>query len=800
MFLPLNWLREFVPYEGDAETLGKSLTMLGLEWENLVRPFDGIRDCLVGHVVECGKHPDAIHLSVCRVDVGAEVLDIVCGAPNVAAGQKVAVAPVGANLPNGLTIKKAKLRGAASNGMICSEVELGLSEDHSGIMVLEETAKPGAKLVEALRLETEVLEIGITPNRGDCLSVLGLARETALAFDLPLTLPEAACVESAMKAADKIQIIVEDKQGCPIYMARVLENVVIGKSPDWLRFRLLAMGTRSISNIVDVTNYIMLGLGQPLHAFDLDRAREGKIIVRRAAEGEKFTTLDGKERLLTARDLTINDGVGTIALAGVMGGLESEITGNSTRVLLECAIFQPQTVRHTARRLAIPSEASYRYERGVDPGLAPYALDMAASLMASAIGGPAACLCSGVVRDGRSLWNFAPLRFRPARCDSLLGQTMDTAFCLKTLGKLGCGVNWDDGDEWAVLPPSWRPDLTREADLIEEIARVYGVDRFEATLPAISHSLDLAGAPETEFAFWRRVRHWGSGLGLNEVINYSFTSNAELDALHLARDNRIPIRNPLSSEMDVMRTALIPGLLTSLRNNLAQGNTGLRLFELAHIFHADAASETTAREWGRIGFLFYGDRFDTGWPHSQSAAGYEDLKGVVEHLCAFLHLGAVRFAAAAEHPWLRPAVTVTAGDTCLGSLGRVLPDLADAGYARGDVWAAELDLDALRVLHDAAKVNFAPLPVFPPVRRDITLVVPYSLPAAAVCDTVLGMRLPLLENMRLHDAYAPENARARRLTYRLTFRHGKRPLEDAEVDKQRDKIAKHLVAALPVSL
>ncbi|MDL2210820.1 phenylalanine--tRNA ligase subunit beta [Desulfovibrio sp. OttesenSCG-928-O18] len=734
------------------------------------------------------------------VQVPVTAIDVFCLERNVPRVDFIKMDIEGATLPNGMTIKKAKLRGAPSHGMICSEVELGLSEDHSGIMVLDAGLQPGVKLTDALKLETEVLDIGITPNRGDCLSVLGLAREAALAFDLPLSLTPPAFSESGKKASEAISISVQDAEDCPLYMARVLENVTIGKSPDWLRFRLLAMGMRPISNIVDITNYVMLGFGQPLHAFDFAKIRGGKIVVKRASDGDVFTTLDGQERKLTSRDLTICDGVGPVALAGVMGGLESEITDTSRSVLLECATFRPQTVRHTARRLGIPSESSYRYERGVDQALAPFCLDMAAALMASSIGGPSVTLYAGVSKDEPRPWKGETARFRPARCNKLLGQPMDEAFCMKTLEKLGCKVDAANREDWAVLPPSHRPDLTREADFIEEVARVYGVDRFEPTLPAISQSLDRAGTPESEFAFWQRIRRWGSGLGMNEVINYSFTGSADLDKLGLPQENRIRIMNPLSSEMDVMRTALVPGLLASLRNNLAQGHTGLRLFEVAHVFHADKTSDTTAREPGRIGMLFYGDRNDSSWPHAPAIAEYADLKGVVEHLLAFLHIEGARFEAAESHPWLRPAVTVSAHGKTLGHMGRVLPEIADASHARHDVWVAELDLDVLRELHDAVKVTFAPLPVYPPVRRDITLAVPYSLPAESVLDAITAMRTPLLEEAHLHDVYAPENEETRRLTYRMTFRHAKRPLEDAEVDKQRDKIAAHLTATLPVTL
>jgi phenylalanyl-tRNA synthetase beta chain len=804
MLLPLNWLREFVPYEGDTQTLGDRLTMLGLELEEISNPFAEIDGIIVGHVVECGKHPHSDHLSVTKVDIGTEILDIVCGAPNVAKGQKVPVAPVNCTLPGGLTIKKTKLRGQPSHGMICSECELGLTEDHSGIWVLDGSLKVGEKLVDALRMETQVLDIGITPNRGDCLSVLGLAREVALAFALPLTMPRIPFEECAKKAAEAVKINVVDAEKCPLYMARVIENVKISQSPDWLRFRLLAAGMRPISNIVDATNYVMLGFGQPLHAFDLGTVHGGTVIVKNATQGEKVVTLDGQERTLTARDLTIRDTERAIALAGVMGGLETEITEKSTRVLLECATFQPQTVRHTAKRLGLSSEASYRYERGVDQGIAPYAVDFASALMAS-LGGSSVCIYEGVSKDEPKPFVPVSARFRIDRCNKLLGQDMDAAFCMKTLEKLGCTVEAGNKSEWAVQTPSHRPDLTREADLIEEVARVYGVDRFEPTLPAVSHSIDRVGMPESEFAFWRRIRHWGAGLGLNEVINYNFVSNAELDRLKLEKENRIQIMNPLSAELDVMRTALVPGLLNSLRNNIAQGNTSLRLFELAHVFHADENSDTTAAEAGRIGFLLYGDRFDSAWPHSPAVMDYQDIKGVVEHFFNFLHISGVQYIAESaslrtSHGWLRPAVSVSVNGLNVGEMGRVIPEIADDFHARQDVWATELDLTVIRKLHDAVQVRFAPLPVFPPIRRDITLAVPYSLPARNVLNAITAMKLPLLEEVHLHDVYAPENEEVRKLTFRMTFRHGKRPLEDAEVDKQRDKIAKHLTETLMVTL
>ncbi|WP_449242044.1 phenylalanine--tRNA ligase subunit beta, partial [Desulfovibrio sp.] len=414
MLISLSWLREFVPYEGGVQDLGDRLTMLGLELEGVHDPFEGIAQVVVGHVAECARHPESDHLSVCSVDIGAgELLSIVCGAPNVAAGQKVPVAPVGSTLPGGLQIKKAKLRGVPSMGMICSERELGLSEAHEGILVLSDTCRVGQPLTEALNLERTVLDISITPNRADCLSVLGIARETALAFGLPLTMPPCGVEEGGAEAAGLLRVEIADGEFCPLYQARLLSGVRMGKAPDWMRYRLTAIGLRPISNVVDVTNYVMMELGQPLHAFDRNLLAGGVIRVAPASDGTRFTTLDGQERKLLASDLLIWDGEKPVALAGVMGGLNSEIGDATTEVALECAVFRPGAIRRTARRLALPSEASYRFERGVDQIGARLAVDRAARLMAEVSG---ATVLRGVVAAEPKPWTTRVHGFRLGRC------------------------------------------------------------------------------------------------------------------------------------------------------------------------------------------------------------------------------------------------------------------------------------------------------------------------------------------------------------------------------------------------
>lgn len=832
MLLSLNWLREFVPYEGTAEDLGERLTMLGLELEELLHPYDEIKDVVLGRVLTCEMHPDSDHLHVTTVDVGqGEPLTIVCGAPNVAAGQLVPVAPVGAVLPGGLRIKKATLRGVASAGMICSERELGLSDEHSGILVLPERNRAGRapalgeRLIEAYDFDREVLDISITPNRGDCLSVLGFAREVAAAYHLPLTLPSFEVKESGPDVSAGLPVEIPDGDLCPCYTGRVLEGAKVMPSPAWMRWRLHAVGIRPISNLVDVTNYILMELGQPLHAFDRDKLEGGRIIVSPAVEGERLVTLDGQERELKPGDGLIRDAARPVALAGVMGGLATEITDETKSVFLECAVFRPASVRRTARRLGLSSEASYRYERGVDQTGMDFARERATALMAELSG---ATVRAGVCRCEPKPWRATSIGFRRARAEDLLGVPLDPDFCADTLSALGCDVRrgnpnkrapggaaggtGDGADMWSVRAPGWRYDLTREADLIEEVARFKGVDSLPATLPAIAQTLKRFGLPESRHGFLMRVKKWAAGLGLNEAINYSFVGNKDLDHLRLPGEGRVNILNPLSADQDVLRTCLAPGLLQDLRVNIAQGAAGVRLFEIAEAFHQDPASETTVAENRRLGLLLYGARFDSAWPQPDEDQDYTDLKGLVEHFFLhFLHLPAPRFEVLDEHPYLAPAVSLVAvapggsggGESPAGVLGRVKPDLADAYHARKAVWLADLDLDLLQSLTARVSQTFRALPVYPPVRRDITVIAPLAVRVAAVRDALEaagGGRRSLLESVELRDLYVPDGAEERRLTFRLTFRHADRTLQDAEVDREREKMAAALVRALPVRI
>jgi len=797
MLLSLNWLREFVPYEGSVDTLADRLTMLGLEVEGVSRPFAACKDVVVGKVLTREQHPDADKLSVCAVDVGqGEPLQIVCGAANVAAGQYVPVAVIGTKLPGGLTIKKSKLRGVESCGMICSESELGLAEKSEGILALDGAPALGRSLAEAFGLDDVVLEIGITPNRADCLSILGLARETAMAFGLPLALPKVRLEEHGPDAASLVSIRIKDPDACPVYRARILRGAQIKPSPAWMRWRLAAVGQRPLNNIVDVTNYVMLELGQPLHAFDRSLLAGDFIEIRRAQEGQRFTTLDGQERTLTARDLLICDQAKAVALAGVMGGENSEINPRSTEVLLECAVFDPATIRKTGRRLGLSSESSYRYERGVDQPGSLFAMNRAIALMAQLSGGR---VLPGIAWDEPRPWKAPVLSFRPGRASALLGIELTGEFCRKTLQGLGCEVDAKAGDAWSVTPPPARLDLEREVDLIEEVARVYGMDRIPAVMPRMAKSLDVRDALGAEAPFLRRLRDWAVGAGLRETVNYSFVGQHELDLLGLPGEGRVPVANPLSEDQNVMRTSLAPGLLKSVRHNLNQGNASLRLFEVAKVFEADKTSETTVRETDRLALALYGARFG-GFPWPEEKAGYSDLKGLVEHLLGSLGLTGADFTRKADHSWLSPCVEVSLEGRPLGVLGRVLPDVASSFEAKADLWLAELDAQALRALFERRRVRHAGLPKFPPSRRDATFVTPAGLSVAELLGAAQAARPAILEGVAVQDLFEPKGAQEKNVTLRATYRHPERTLTDKDVDKAHQTLCEALAKALPVRM
>ncbi len=798
MKAPLSWLKEYVAIDLSVEELASRLALTGTEVERVTTagvPGDeeNLQRFVVGKVLDCQRHPEADRLSVCQVEVGeAAPRTIVCGAPNVAAGQTVAVVLPGGVLPGGTRIKEAKLRGVVSSGMILSEAELGLAAKSAGIMVLPSEWQAGELLASHFQLSDWVLEVEVTPNRPDCLSVRGLAREIAGITGAPFAEDLAFSVPWGSRTIDQdIAIEVQAPDLCPRYAARVIRGVTVAESPLWLKARLAHAGLRPISNVVDVTNYVLWTLGQPLHAFDLRTIRGGRIIVRRALPGETIVTLDGELRRLTPDMLVIADAERASVVAGIMGGEESEISESTTDVLLEGATFAGPSIMRTSAALGLRSEASTRYEKGLDPEMVPLALDMACSLIVELAGGEVSV---GTI-DVRA-YEHVPrrLRLRPQRVAKVLGTEVAQAETQTILERLGCQVT-PAGGELLVEAPSFRRDLEREIDLIEEIARIHGLERLPSTLPARRQG---HGGLNRSQRLRRRVEDLLVGAGLTEVINFGFTDDRWPDRLRLApadslRDG-VRIANPLSAEQSMMRTLLLPGLLATAQRNLAVREERVHVFEVGRVFIPQGAS--LPREDLHCGILCLGPWEPAGWLRSQATVDFFLIKGLLERLADGLHCE-LRFRAlqgeeceraAFLHPG-RSASVCSAEGSVLGWVGEVHPSVLQAYDLRGPAAAAELDLEQLLECADEIPM-FRDLLAFPPVEQDLALVVDKSLPAAELVARVREAAGPLLEEVRLFDLY--EGAQVppgkKSLALRLNFRSPERTLSEGEVNELRAKM------------
>ncbi len=798
MLLSVKWLKEITPYEGEVNKLAHVLTMLGLEVEEIFNPFEEISDIIVGYVVECGKHPNADKLKLCKVDIAqGELLDVVCGAPNVEKGQLIAFAPVGAKLPGNIKIKKAKIRGQTSYGMICSEMELGLSDDHSGIMVIKGNIQPGTKLIDALDLDTCVFDIGMTPNRADCLSVLGVAREVAAYFDLPLNIPPCDVEKFEQEKKCEIPIEIEDPDDCPLYMARILEDVKIKPSPDWMKYRLVAMGVRPINNVVDITNYVLLELGHPLHGFDMDLLKGHKIRVQRAKKELEFTTLDGKQRRLSKDALLIWDSERPIALAGIMGGYESEINENTKNVLLECAIFSPPLIRRTARRLGISTEASYRFERGVDQLGAENVINRAAYLIHRFGGGQ---ILKGISKNEPKKFKLKNIPFRPKRAISLLSIDAKSEYCLNILNRLGCEILPTDDGKYQVTPPSFRLDLEREIDLVEEVGRFYGLEKIPATLPRITKSaIGRTCTHGVPYEFLYKIKQWARGLGLQECVTYSFVDKDELIFLGEDGSEFVPVANPLSKDQDTMRTLVVTGVLNALKTNIHNFNQDIRLFEIARAFYKDLYSETGVREINKLTMALHGNRYPTNWSLPRQSWDFYDLKGMVENLFKILGIyDKLKLTSTNKYNFLDKGAEILINNIEIGFLGTLRKKYHKQYHVKTGVVLAELDIDKIYSEYKDKQIQFIAWSKYPPVFRDMTIVCPEGLTYEEIRHCLESSKSQLLEEVDLIDLYIPENSQEKRITLRMTYRDPKRTLTDREVDKVHSNLGKYLLEHLPV--
>jgi phenylalanyl-tRNA synthetase beta chain len=786
-----RWIRALVPLlTASPAELAERFTMAGLEVEGLSAYGEGALGCVVARVVAKKPHPTKSGLTLVEVDSGATTtLEIVCGAPNVPdPGGLVVLAPLGAKLPaKGLTIERRTIAGTVSLGMLCSEAELGLTDDAHGILVLPAgTAEPGTPLASAVpATHDSILEIGLTPNRPDGLGHHGLAREAAALFGLAWTRPEPDAPGRAVqgKIDAYLRVDLQDPERCPHYGAAVVVDVALAPSPLWLRYRLASLGVRPISNVVDVTNLVLLEYGHPMHAFDLDLVRGGILVARRAREGEPLTTLDGTTHTLTSDDLVIADGEGPVALAGIMGGASSEIRPSTKRVALECAYFEPRGIRRAARRHGLHTESSHRFERGVDRGDVPDALTHAAALLTHIAGGAAV---PGVIHAMGP--RVAPMivRLRSARLDQLLGTKVPPKEAEGILTRLGCTrLSLADG-VLELSIPTHRPDLVREVDLIEEVARVRGMSAIPTTLPRVLRSKDEAPRE----ALLRRARAAGVELGLSEAVTYSFVSKKELEALS-APPPVVVLKNPLHGSQEVMRTSLLPGLLAALARARRHGERDVRLFTMGPLFLGQADGGLPDEPLAFAAILA-GER-STVLAHPEPVDVW-DAKGLAEGFVRRMTgtIAEVRaFAAEACPPHLHPrgGALVSAGGTKVGSLGPLHPDVAPLfDLAEGTI-VFEIDLSAIERL-GRRHPRFAPIPRFPASTRDVALVVHDDVPAGEVLDAVRVAAGALAEQISLFDRFAggPVPKDHTSLAFRVIYRAEGRTLTDAEVDAQHAQV------------
>jgi len=794
MKVTLNWLREYVDFDFSAEELAHRLTMAGLEVDAMEKLGEGLDSVIVARLADVRPHPDADRLTVCTVETGRDTCQVVCGATNHKTGDLVALARVGTVLPGDFKIKKSKIRGQESQGMLCSASELGLAEEAAGILILPAGLPLGKPFFEASGLKDVLFELGLTPNRPDCLSAVGVAREVAAMSGQPLQLPDSGIKESDHEAGSRSSVVIEDADLCPRYAARLIEGVTIGPSPDWLVRRVEAVGMRSINNVVDVTNFVMMELGHPLHAFDFNRLREQRIVVRRAEQGEQFTTLDGQIRQLQADDLMICDGAGPVALAGIMGGLNSEVEEKTADILLESAYFNPTAIRRTSKRLGLHTESSHRFERGADVDMVPMALDRAAALIAELADGHVA---RGMLDEYPRTIPRRVIGLSVARCSQLLGIEIALAEVRELLGSIGLTGEVDNGDpgQLQITVPNYRPDLEREVDLIEEVARLYGYDQIPASMP--SSRLACQRLPR-HLALEQAVRDLMIGDGFAEVINYSFVAAEALDKLGLAADDprraHVPILNPLSEDQAVMRTTLVPGLLETAAGNLAYRNEDLALFELRPVFLPQTGEELP-REALRLVALMSGRRDPEGWAQVSEACDFFDLKGCVEDLLNMLRVTEVRWQASTSDSFYHPgkSASLFAGETLLGTLGELHPGLNQVFDLSRRVILCDLDLEAAFRL-TGEFTGFRPLSRFPDIARDSALLVEDEIPFRRVLDVLQRMQLKDLEDIVLFDVYRGEGVPAgkKSLAIRARYRSLERTLTDEMIQKQHDKLIKIL--------
>ncbi len=800
MIISYNWLLQYVKCDLPLEELCSKVTMAGLEVEGITPVNQIPQGVVAAKILERVPHPNSDHMSICRVFDGKEELQIVCGAPNCDAGKTVPCARIGTvfSTPDGdFTIKKAKLRGVESFGMLCAADEIGVGNDHDGLLILPDDILPGSTL-EKLFPPDWMIEMEVTPNRPDWLSHWGVARDIAALTGAPAALPTVVVPADNSMEQIKGLVTVEADDLCRRYIGKVIENVKIAESPDWLKERLRAVGLRPINNVVDVTNFVLMELGQPLHAFDRDLLAEGRVVVRRAKDGEKIRTLDGSEVELASKHLVIADAEKPMALAGIMGGEYSGVRDTTTTVLLESAVFDPSNIRATSRELGISSDSSYRFERGVDFEGAWLALERAVQLICELSGGtpaaPAVDILASRPEQPEILCRFDRIR-------SLLGITIDNNGIMKILTSLGCRINGTGADACTVVPPSYRDDLYREVDLAEEVLRIYGLDKIEDKPVSSKSCAPIASDRYMAIQQWRDSL---IALGFDECLHYTLVkdNSARRDPRFDLERDLVMLKNPLSNDQARLKPSLWGEMLETAERNISRRNLDLRLFEIGRAFCANP--ELFPEERLAAIILLTGSRYPERFgKEREELYTLEDLAGTVAAWFASRRIADWSFEPC-DDPRFRKnhALAVKVDGKIIGNMGEVAEEFVESWRTTSPVFVAEVEMAPLFGAKLKEKV-FVPFSEFPAVTRDVAMLVDSSITNARVVEFITSLRLPDFESVELFDLYADEKvlgAGRRSLAYRVTFRNNSKTLTDAAVNQAADKLRKELVNKLGVEL
>ena len=790
MKISLNWIKDYVNLDGiTTEEIVDKLTMSGLEVEDYVDETKKYSGIIVGLVKEVEKHPDADKLTVCTVSDGKSDLQIICGAPNVQKGQNVVLAKIGSVVPKGeMEIKKVKIRGVESNGMICAEDELELSDDHSGIIVLDEQFSSGTPISEVLNLNDLILDIAVTPNRPDALSHIGVARDLAAIFNRELRIPKVDYQESQQNINQLANVEVEDKVNCPRYSASVVTGVTIKESPSWLKNKLEKIGLRPINNVVDITNFILHELGQPLHAFDLDQLARKKIVVRSIASEMNFTTLDSKSRILPKDTMMICDGEREVAIAGVMGGENSEVTESTKNILIESAYFNPASIRRTSKKLQLATDSSYRFERGTDPANTVFAAKRAAQLIASLADGE---IAKGVIDEFAGRIRNTELTMRLTRLKKILGYDVHKAEVIRILQKLGINLLKDLGDSLEVIVPTFRPDIEREADLVEEVARIAGYEKIPV-IQKVSITLDKR---IDEFEIEDRIREYASSLGFNEMVNNPLIP----ETVSKLTGAPIEISNPQSMDMAYLRTSLLVSALPSISSNIKKGEKDIAIFEIGKVFNGlqnNINNFSDFEEKKKLLFILTGRKQSRQWYSQEKEYDIYDLKGIINSFLVKFSLDNVLNDSynSIQNKIYDYQFTINLKDSVFGIGGKLNNNVLNRFDIRQPVYSFEADLSLIDKLLSDRKA-FKELLKYPKVLRDFAFLFDKSVKYASVKEFIIEQSSDILKSVELFDIF--ENIEIgedkKSMAFSLEYFDFNRTLTDEEVDKDFQSLIKKVI-------